>query len=283
MQAAEQCLSAGGRLGNEGCFQQREIARFNRQGATASSVIRVLDEEPLSIRIQGKPYAVVMRTPGDEIANAIGFCLGEGIIDDYDDIRQIAFCGDESNVVSVMLSPARLLKIGSILDRRGFISQTSCGICGKEVVADLLQVLHPLQDNILVKPEQLLDCMAGFFSFQTLYVTTRTSHAAAAFSASFRVQAVGEDVGRHNALDKAVGKLVAHGDLSDTRFIVMSSRISYELIQKVARARVPIVLAMSRPTVLAVELAERLGITLACAPDEGTLLVYSGAHRIQTE
>ena len=93
--------------------------------------------------------------------------------------------------------------------------------------------------------------------------------------------AVGEDVGRHNAVDKAIGKLILTGALDDTACLVMSSRISYELVQKVGRARIPIVVAISRPTSLAVDLARKLNITLVCIPDDHTLLVYSAPYRIR--
>jgi FdhD protein len=262
-------------------YKERTVAQFTREGISTCD-LKVLSEEPLSIRVQGKPYAVVMRTPGDEIPHVIGFCQGEGIIDAYEDIRQIAFCdGADTNVVTVTLQAARVLKAGPVLERRGYISQTSCGICGKEVVQDLIQTIQPLQNSTHVKWQDLLGCMDHFSNHQSLYRATRTSHAAVAFDSDFQVQAVGEDVGRHNAVDKAVGKLLVGGRLADIICMVLSSRVSYELIQKVARARIPIVLAMSRPTTLAVELAEKLNITLACVPDDQTLTVYCGGQRIE--
>jgi len=98
----------------------------------------LLREEPLSIRVEGNPYSVMMRTPGDEIPLAAGFCLTEGIIDTPGDYTSIAFCdGEDTNVIAVTLKPSRRPKISEILDRRGFISQSSCGLCGKEIVKDL--------------------------------------------------------------------------------------------------------------------------------------------------
>ncbi len=109
----------------------------------------LLGEEPLSIRIQGNPYSVIMRTPGDEIALVAGFCLTEGIIDSKDDYTSLAFCdGEDTNVIAVTLKPARRDKISEILNRRGFISQTSCGLCGKEIVEDLFQIIQPLEDDV---------------------------------------------------------------------------------------------------------------------------------------
>lgn len=261
-------------------YRGRTVAQFHPSGISICTA-KVLGEEPLSIRVQGKPYAVMMRTPGDEIPLAIGFCLSEGIIDSFEDIKQIACCdGTDTNVVTVTLEADRLATTEPILDRRGFVSQTSCGICGKEVVDDLMQIVRPLNDQTCLNGKDILGCRIQFFNHQSLYQMTRASHAAAAFDANFRLQGVGEDVGRHNAVDKILGKLMIEGVLADTLCMMLSSRVSYELIQKVARARIPIVLAMSRPTTLAVELAEKLNITLICTPDDQTLLVYSGAQKI---
>ena len=114
----------------------------NSHESTAS--IPLIGEEPLSIRVQGMPYAVVMRTPGDETAHVAGFCLGEGIVDEPGDITNIAFCdGEDTNVVTVTLTAERRARIADHLDRRTYISQTSCGICGKSIVDDLVQALRP--------------------------------------------------------------------------------------------------------------------------------------------
>ena len=261
-------------------YCKKTITQYTGAGATPVT-LHMLREEPLSIRVQGKPYVVVMRTPGDEIAHVAGFCLGEGIIDVYEEIKQIAYCdGADSNVVTVTLNTPRIFKVGEILERRGFISQTSCGICGKEVIRDLIQTVCPLQDELRVKWERLLACLNRFFDHQLLYERTHTSHAAVAFDSAFQPQAAGEDVGRHNAVDKAVGKLLISGGLADTICMVLSSRISYEMIQKAGRARIPIVMALSRPTALAVRLAEELNISLVNIANDRTLTVYSGAQRI---
>jgi len=261
-------------------YCEKAVAQFTRTGV-ASHTRNVLREEPLSIRVQGKPYAVVMRTPGDEIAHVAGFCLGEGIIDTYDEIKQIACCdGADTNVVTVTLNAARLFKVQRILERRGFISQSSCGVCGKEVVQDLIQTVWPLQDALRVKWDQLLACADRFSDHQSLYEITRTSHAAVAFDSDLQPLAAGQDVGRHNAVDKVVGKLLLSGGMAGTVCLVLSSRISYELIQKVGRARIPIAMAFSRPTALAVELAEKLNISLVYISNDHTLIAYSGAQRI---
>ncbi|MEJ2659227.1 MAG: formate dehydrogenase accessory sulfurtransferase FdhD [Desulfobacteraceae bacterium] len=264
-------------------YCEKTVIRFDGQGVTEHP-LKVLSEEPLSIRVQGKPYAVIMRTPGHEIPHVAGFCLGEGIIDAYHEIKQIAFCdGADTNTVTVTLDTSRLSLAAPILERRGFISQSSCGICGKEVVRDLIQSVRPIEDNLRFNWERLLECIHHFSNNQSLYRTTRTSHAALAFDSDFKPLAVGEDVGRHNAVDKAIGRLLIEERLTETMCMMLSSRISYELIQKVARARIPVLMAMSRPTTLAVELAEKLNITIVCAPKNDGLTVYSGRQRLNNQ
>lgn len=238
-------------------------------------------EEPLSIRIQGKPYSVIMRTPGDELPHVAGFCLGEGIVDNPEDFTALAFCDDnDTNVVTVTLSESRRKKISGFLDRRGFISQTSCGICGKEVVNDLYQEIQPVSANVKINALRALDCLERLSELQPLRNKTRGSHAAVLYSSEFDFLASAEDVGRHNALDKAVGKLFLKGNLDMAALLILSSRISYELVQKGARARIPVLLAISRPTSLAVELANKLNMTLACLADGPGLYIFCGAQRL---
>ena len=241
----------------------------------------LIGEEPLSIRVQGNPYSVVMRTPGDEIAHVAGFCLGEGLVDSPDDFASLAFCdGTDSNVVTVMLNPSRREKISEVLDRRGYISQTSCGLCGKEIVEDLYQALRPLPDTIKIDMDQGLKCLERLSSQQPLREKTKAAHAAVLYRSDYRLLSTAEDVGRHNALDKAIGKIFLEKKLQEAALLILSSRISYELVQKAARARIPVVLAMSRPTSLAVTLASELNMTLACHDKGSGLYVFCGEHRL---
>jgi FdhD protein len=261
-------------------FLEYKVLCWGQKDKT-SSKHRLIGEEPLSIRVDGKPYSVVMRTPGDELAHAAGFCLAEGIVNTPDDVNDISCCdGDDSNVVTVTLKASRRGKIVEILDRRGFISQASCGICGKEIVKDLYQMIRPVRDNTLIDPGLALECLESLSQHQPLRDKTRASHAAALYSSDFKLLSVAEDVGRHNALDKAIGKLFLNQRLDKAVLLTLSSRISYELVQKAARARIPVILAFSRPTSLAVELALGLNMTLACLAAPAGLYVFCGEHRL---
>jgi FdhD protein len=241
----------------------------------------LLKEEPLSIRVEGNPYSVMMRTPGDEIPLAAGFCLTEGIIDTAEDYTSIAFCdGEDTNVIAVTLKPSRRQKISEILDRRGFISQSSCGLCGKEIVKDLFQLIKPLEDNIRIDANRALSCLETITRHQPLRTQTRAAHAAVLYGSEFDFLAAAEDVGRHNALDKVIGKILLDRKLGQAAMLTLSSRISYELVQKAARARIPIILAISRPTALAVNLASELNITLASLADGPGLYVFCAVQRL---
>jgi len=255
---------------------------LSSRSGTASLHMELLGEETLSIRVEGKPYAVIMRTPGEEIAHVAGFCLGEGIIDSPADYAAIATCDAESaNVVTVTLTPTRRNSIGKILDRRNYLSQTSCGLCGKELVQDLYQEIRPVPAGAAIDVATALGGLAGMSAHQPLRSRTHASHAAALWDAHGALIAIAEDIGRHNALDKAIGKALLGGTLSETALLVMSSRISYELVQKSARARIPLILSVSRPTGLAVELAARLNMGLAClAPADG-VYIFCGRERFR--
>jgi FdhD protein len=253
---------------------------------TSRQDIDLIGEEPLSIRIQGNPYSVVMRTPGEEIAHVAGFCLGEGIIDAVEDYTSIAFCeGEATNVVTVTLTPARRERIATILERRNYISQSSCGLCGKELVQDLYQRIRPVPDGVRMDLRRAMASLNAMSANQPVRRRTRASHAAALCGRDGNIFCVAEDIGRHNALDKAIGRALLDGSLPNAALAVLSSRVSYEMVQKTARARIPIILAVSRPTALAVELTSRLNMGLACRAEgngEGAY-VFCGESRFRMD
>lgn len=257
-------------------YREKTIDIFpGRAGADAIS-LGLIEESPLAIRIQGNPHTVVMRTPGDELAQAAGYCLAEGIVDHPDDIVNLACCGEDVNVVTVTLSQQRLAAHPNLLKPRPHISQTSCGICGKELVSDLVREIRPVdRKDTPLDPAVGRDCLNRLRDLQTRH---HSSHAAALFTANGDLLALGEDVGRHNALDKAIGKLFLSGELSSAALAVLSSRISYELVQKAGRAGIPAIFSKSGPTALAVEMAERLDMTLACPAKTFDLFVFCGGH-----
>ncbi len=260
---------------------QLHSTTFWRNGRPETIQRALVREEPLSIRIQGEPYSVVMRTPGDEIAHAAGFCLAEGIVDTPDEIKTIAFCdGEDSNVVTVTLTPERYRKITSHLDRRTYISQTSCGLCGKELISDIEQAVTAIETTSKFSLSDITRCLSSLPDLQPLRRQTRATHATAIFDSEVNLLTSAEDVGRHNALDKAIGHLFMKGNLFQAALLILSSRISYELVQKAARAKISVIAAYSRPTQLAVELADSLGITLVCRGKSEAVAIYTHSKRI---
>jgi FdhD protein len=239
-------------------------------------------EEPLSMRIDGNSYAVVMRTPGDEINHAAGFFLSEGLVNHRDNFITIGYCTEEGvNVVTATLQPERKEIVKDLLDRRGFVSQTSCGICGKELIKDIFQIVKPVPQHLKTSIADIGSCFAKLVNHQSLYKTTRGAHAAMILDTGLNPISFAEDVGRHNALDKAIGKVFMENRLHESGLAVMSSRISYELVQKAARAGIEMIVALSRPTSLAVELASQLNMTLACLDKGDAVMVYCGKDRFK--
>jgi FdhD protein len=149
------------------------------------------------------------------------------------------------------------------------------------MIRDLHQIAAPVESDFEVEIGRIFDCIDKLSERQTHYQTTRGSHAALIFSDRLEVISFAEDVGRHNALDKAVGKAFMDGKLFKARLLVLSSRISYEMVQKAARARLPIMISESRPTALAVEMGNTLNMTLAFSYGESELVIVCGENRIK--
>jgi FdhD protein len=262
---------------------ERKATRSHRAlwSGSGDGPLELLVEEPLAIRIHDNPYAVVMRTPGDEAAHAAGFCLGEGVVDSPSDLETIGYDDKaDPNTVDVWLTPERRRKVGDILERRGYVSQTSCGICGKEMLSDIYQKTAPAENGFEIDSKRVFECIDRLSENQKHYKATRSSHAALLLDDQLSPLSFAEDVGRHNALDKAVGEAFMGGTLHRCRIAVLSSRNSYELTQKAARARIPILVSISRPTALAVEMGRTLNMTLAF-PAGDSLVVVCGEHRIR--
>lgn len=254
------------------------------KGECETSSLELIGEEPLLVHIDEKPYSVVMRTPGEEIFHTVGLFLGEGIIDEANDIQKIGYDPDlDPNRIDIWLTPERRKKIHHLLQRTSYVSQTSCGICGKKMIEDLNQVLTPAKNGFEVDIREVFACVKTLSKTQNYYPRTRGSHAALLFNHELEIISFAEDVGRHNALDKAIGKAFMEKTLVQASLVVLSSRISYELVQKAARAHLPMMISKSRPTALAVKMGKALNMTLACAFGESQLLILCGENRIKKE
>lgn len=255
-----------------------KITRFKDNVYSADRQNLVI-EEPLAIHVNGSPYSVVMRTPGHEIFHAAGFCLTEGLVESKEDIACIGWCEEmDPNIITVTLTKQRREKVRELLKRRGFISQTSCGICGKELIKDLDKVLSPVKSTATIDAVSALGFENTLCEHQDLFGKTYSTHAAVLLDDKLNVTGAAEDVGRHNALDKAIGSVLMNGVIGDSVLAVLSSRLSYELVQKGIRAGIEIIIAISQPTELAVTLAKSMNVSIArIRKDE--LIIFSGNDR----
>jgi FdhD protein len=267
---------------DDGVMKPYLAVRYH-DGSQEPADLLLIAEEPFMIRIDEAPYSVVMRTPGEEVFHAAGFCLAEGIIDSRDDMEILHCPKLEQNVVDVRLTPERRKRIPDVLKRRGFVSQTSCGICGKQMIEEMFQKVTPLDDGFEIRADSIPRCIGALAEHQRCYEATRGSHAALILDGQLNAIACAEDVGRHNALDKSIGKALMNRQLSNARILVLSSRVSHELVQKAARAKIPMIVSYSRPTSLAVQMAKELDMTLVCPDTDPGLVVFGNKDRITVD
>ena len=259
---------------------------------TADGTSRVDDtiavEEPLEIRavVAGVEYrvTVTMRTPGSDAELAVGFLMAERIVSDASEVRAARPCLTQSNLIRVELAEDCAPRVAGIA--RNFVATSSCGLCGKtsleSVFASIPDALQP--DGPPIAGEALQQIPARLRAAQAVFDRTGGLHAVAAFTFDGELAALYEDVGRHNAFDKLVGAAALAGAPDLNRCIVaLSGRAGFELVQKAAVARVPVVAAIGAPSSLAVELAERAGITLVGFLRASGFNIYTHAVRIALE
>lgn len=247
-------------------------------------------EEPLEIRVAGDPLATLMRTPGEDHFLSAGFLYSEGIIASLSDLGKIAHCGRPSdagfgNLVDVSPGPGVALapELSAGAERRGVVS-SACGVCGRQSIDDLLARTAPLPDGPLMPAAIVRESQRQLAAEQAAFSRTGAMHAALATDATGRAIAWSEDVGRHNAVDKVVGKLLFDGALSPTSqqasVLAVSGRSCFEIIQKAALARIVLVVSVGAPTSLAIDLAQALNLTLIGFARGENFNIYSAADRI---
>jgi FdhD protein len=273
------------------------LSDAERQGIGAGSIIRrkedgefecvtdeVTIEEPLEIRLGADPLAVTMRTPGNDEELAAGFLLSEGIVRKRSDLLQIAHCtlpASLGNVLNVTLEPT--VKFRPVPAQRFGTMSTSCGLCGKTSIDFIRQQFPAIDASIRLHIEEstLLELPARLRSAQGNFARTGGIHAAGIFDRDGHLIMVREDIGRHNAVDKAIGRAFLDRLLPLSRHIlVVSGRSSLEIVQKALAAGIPIVAAVSAPSSLAVNFARECGQTLIGFLRPPTFNVYSHIERI---
>jgi FdhD protein len=274
--------------------------RGPRRGAEQD---RAATEEPLEIRLHGRPFAVVMRTPGADRELAAGFLLAEQVIRSADDLGTIEYCTDQqsrnapgkgngfsaigassaagsSNVVNVTLMDHERVE-RALVDRRQVTTNASCGMCGRLTIESLMTHLPPIDATWTMDAAAIVALPARLRAAQAAFDETGGLHAAGLFAADGRLIDTAEDVGRHNAVDKVIGRMLLREQLPlSAHALCVSGRTSFEIVQKAAIAGIPLVAAVSAPSSLAIDLARESGVTLVgFVRDEG-FNIYAHAHRI---
>lgn len=259
-----------------------------RRGAGTTELDAIATEEPLEIRVAGETVAITMRTPGDDALLAVGFLHSEGIIRSLEDVGAVSHCGhpgDEGygNTIEVTPAPGADLDIERLQGmRRGTLTTSACGVCGRRSIDDLLALCGDIAKGLNVPSSLIAESVKQLRTGQALFARTGGTHAAGLFAPNGQAIAVHEDVGRHNAVDKVVGALLyqRRTSASAPALLAVSGRASFEIVQKAAMAGIPIVASVSAPSSLAVDLALRVGITLVGFVRQGAFNVYGHADRL---
>ena len=258
------------------------VLRYEAGKSTFERLDHIAAEEPLEIRIEGQSVAVVMRTPGHDRELAAGFLLTENLIRASADIFDITQCGNSGTdqVINVTLKNPQAFDPAKLT--RNVFSSSSCGVCSKATIEAVRQSFPRIDDDCRIKAETLLQLPKFLRERQETFNQTGGLHACGLFDLQGNLQAVREDVGRHNALDKLIGWALLN-DLLPLREhgLFLSGRVSFEMMQKSLAAGIPIVAAISAPTTLAVDFARESNQTLVGFLRGETMNIYAGAERVQ--
>jgi FdhD protein len=242
-------------------------------------------EEALQININGMPYTVAMRTPGDDDALCRGLLFTEKV---YSNLEEPYFSQSvkdrNTNIIVGMDILIDKNLLGKDIDQnRTILSGSSCGVCGKRMIEDIQVNEPPVYSNLTLEIQLLAKMLAKMEQSQETFNLSGGSHASAAFTIGGELICIREDIGRHNAVDKVIGQLIIDKQLQKAAVMLVSGRLSYEIVTKTFRAGIPFLVAVSAPSSLAVEAAQSLGITLIgfCRKDQAT--VYSHENRVYSK
>lgn len=261
------------------------VVRVDAGGVSATTDVAAA-EEPLDIRLHGRSFAIIMRTPGEDRALAAGFLLSERVIRSAGDIGAVEHCRHPDqlkahHVVDVFLRGDAADRVPEMLEgRRQLIANSSCGVCGRATIDELRAGIAPLAGGGAVDVAVIRELPERLRARQSAFAETGGLHGAAAFTIDGTLLAAAEDVGRHNAVDKVVGSFLLEETSGSPQVLMVSGRVSFEIVQKAWLAGIPVVAAISAPTSLAVELAQEAGITLLGFVRGQSLNIYTHHGRI---
>ncbi|HUO95597.1 MAG TPA: formate dehydrogenase accessory sulfurtransferase FdhD [Steroidobacteraceae bacterium] len=240
----------------------------------------VADERPVQFRYKGVAHVVMLATPADLEDLAVGFTLSEAIVNAPDEIRSVALKTDgEALEVDLDIAPERF---AALLQRhRNLTGRTGCGMCGAETLADAIREPPAIGAGLVVSSAELQAALAALAPRQVLNARTGSIHAAAWVVPGAGVTLLREDVGRHNALDKLIGALVRRAEDLKRGYVIVTSRASYEIVQKAATVGIQAVVAVSAPTAFAIRSAEAFGLTLVGFARPDRHVIYAHGERLR--
>lgn len=253
---------------------------------TLSGVKKVEDvltnEAPLQILVNDKPFSVTMRTPGFEVDLVRGILHSENVFTTFSEplrTQTVSIDGD-GNITGVnTIVPENMLSFG-FDSGRSLTSVSSCGICGKEDISSIELCGRPVIDDVQFSLNDITQMFDDMAQSQEAFIASGGCHAAAAFNAQNELLVLREDIGRHNAVDKVIGYLINEEKISEAKVLLVSGRVSYEIVSKAYYAGIPILAAISAPSTLAVNIAEQFGVSLLGFCRKDKLTAYSHSERI---
>lgn len=266
------------RLGYAGPLLELQARRWE-DGTRSDRVETVAEETPVALVYNGIPHAVMMATPQDLEDFALGFSMTEELIASPADLQRVECVRYSQGIeIQIQVSPEREAEIAA--RTRRLTGRTGCGICGADSVASVLKTLHPVSAAVTIREDAVQSAMASLASHQTLNAAAGAVHAAGWAGLTAGIEVVREDVGRHNALDKLIGALLRRGTEPASGFVVVTSRASFEMVQKTTLFGAPLMAAVSGPTGLAIRIAQRAGLTLVGFARGSRHTVYTHPERL---
>ena len=250
-----------------------------RDGGAGQGTRSIPEETAIALTYNGGTYAVMMGSPQDLRDFAVGFSLNEGIVQSADEIDSLDIVElDDGIELRMWLRPASAALVNQ--RRRHIAGPTGCGICGVESIAEAVRPAAIVPRGRCFSPREIMAAMAAVTPLQRVHIETRAVHAAAFWTPAQGIVSLREDVGRHNALDKLAGALARENRSASAGMVLLTSRVSVEMVQKTAAIGAPLMVAVSAPTALAVRMADEAGITLAAIARADGFEVFTHPERI---
>lgn len=264
-----------------------QTANYQGLKISSNSHLKIDDflvvEAPLQININNEPYTVVMRTPNDDFELIRGLLYAEDI---YKNIEALNYQIEKEDskipsIINVTIKIENLRK--GYLNKRTLLSVSSCGICGKKELKDLKVSGNSLKEKSFISSEKLHKMHLIMKGFQETFKKSGGSHAAAIFNKQEQLLTIKEDIGRHNAVDKSIGDLIIKQTIKNSNYLLVSGRVSYEIVTKAFIAKIPVIVAISACSSLAVDFAKEFGICLIGFTRNGKMTIYSNPNHINND